>query len=1747
MSAYNFTVEELENVFQFKTTGNGTVYFDNIYFWKAPAAQGTDISLSALTVDGSSIADFGALKTSYSLELPAGTTVVPTVAATPTDTNASAVVTAATSLPGTTTVVVTAQDGVTTNTVSIAFTLESTDNGADPTPTLLIEFNNSEAFVGQGGVTYSEATDPTDSTNTVGKMEGGGAQYSSLIGLQLDTYIDMTTSEKTITFQFYTTEAVPMNGMLQLNGEQDGGNPIEMRFTTDGNIGWETITLDFNDAKNGYPYGDVPVVYGQYATVNVFSNFGDTGSSTYYIDAIRGAANGAAVGSGSGTDPDPVTGLIAAPTPSQDSADVIAVYSDAYTSIATALDPFWGQQTDATEIQIDGNLTLKYANLNYQGLEYPQTDVSAMEYVHLDYYTDDATALDFFLISADPYIEIPYSIPIVTGSWQSVDIPLSAYIFTVEELENVFQFKTEGNGTVWFDNLYFWKAPAAQGTDTSLSALTVDGSSIADFGAFKKSYSVELPAGTTVAPAVVATPTDTNASAVVTAATSIPGTTTIAVTAQDGVTTNTVSIAWTLDPKPQTAAPTPSQASADVISVYSDAFTENIATNLNLGWGQATQTTEVQIDGNNTLEYANLNYQGLEYAQTDVSAMDYVHLDYYTNDAKFLEFFLKTNGVGGIDENAYDIAASESFAIGQWVSLDIPLIFFSDAGQDLAKAFQFKTEGNGTVYLDNLYFWKAPAAQGTDTSLSALTVDGSSIADFGAFKKSYSVELPAETTVVPTVAATTTDTNASAVVTAATSIPGTTTIVVTAQDGITTTTFSIAFTLEATNSAAAPTPSQDSADVISVYSDVYTSIATILNPDWGQATQTSEFQIDGNNTLEYANLNYQGLQYPATDVSAMEYVHLDYKTDDATALDFFLISANPTVENAFSITIVTGSWQSIDIPLSVYTANLDRVFNFKTVGNGTVYLDNLYFWKAPAAAGTDSSLSALTVDGSSIADFGAFKKSYSVELPAETTVVPTVAATTTDTNASAVVTAATSIPGTTTVAITSQDGSATRTISIAWTLDPKPQTAAPTPSQDSANVISVYSDVYTSIATNLNPNWGQQTQTAEVLVDGNNTLEYASLNYQGLEYPQTDVSAMEYVHLDYFTNDATALDFFLISADPYLENAYSIPVVIGSWQSIDIPLSEYTVPELDKIFQFKTTGNGTVWFDNIYFWKAPVAQGTDTSLSALTVDGSTIADFEALKTSYSVELPAETTVAPTVAATTTDTNASAVVTAATSIPGTTTIAITAQDGVTTSTISIAWTLDPKPQTAAPIPSQDSADVISVYSDAYTSIATELNPGWGQQTQTAEVLVDGNNTLEYASLNYQGLEYPQTDVSAMEYVHLDYFTNDATALDFFLISADPYLENAYSIPVVIGSWQSIDIPLSEYTVPELDKIFQFKTTGNGTVWFDNIYFWKAPAAAGTDTSLSALTVDGSSIVDFGALKTSYSVELPAGTTVVPTVAATTEDTNASAVVTAATSLPGTTTVVVTAQDGATTSTVSINWTLASTPPNNTSAPPTPNKAPADVISVYSDAYTSNATDIDPFWGQQTDATEILIDGNNTLEYANLNYQGLEYPATDVSAMEYVHLDYKTDDATALDFYLISENPTVENAYTLSIVTGDWQSIDIPLSVYTANLDRVLQFKTTGNGTVYLDNLYFWKAPAAAGTDISLSALTVNGSTIVDFGALKTSYSVELPAGTTVVPTVAATTDRHKCKCCRNGCNKHSWNNNRCDYIPRRKCY
>ncbi len=84
----------------------------------------------------------------------------------------------------------------------------------------------------------------------------------------------------------------------------------------------------------------------------------------------------------------------------------------------------------------------------------------------------------------------------------------------------------------------------------------------------------------------------------------------------------------------------------------------------------------------------------------------------------------------------------------------------------------------------------------SDDTLSALTVSSGTLSPvFAAGATTYNVVLPAGTTTVPTVTATATNSNATAVVTQAVSLPGSATVVVTAQNGTTTQTYTINFSV----------------------------------------------------------------------------------------------------------------------------------------------------------------------------------------------------------------------------------------------------------------------------------------------------------------------------------------------------------------------------------------------------------------------------------------------------------------------------------------------------------------------------------------------------------------------------------------------------------------------------------------------------------------------------------------------------------------------------------------------------------------------------------------------------------------------------------------------------------------------------------------------------------------------------------------------------------------------------------------
>jgi beta-glucanase (GH16 family) len=159
----------------------------------------------------------------------------------------------------------------------------------------------------------------------------------------------------------------------------------------------------------------------------------------------------------------------------------------------------------------------------------------------------------------------------------------------------------------------------------------------------------------------------------------------------------------------------------------------------------------------------------------------------------------------------------------------------------------------------------------------------------------------------------------------------------------------------------------------------------------------------------------------------------------------------------------------------------------------------------------------------------------------------------------------------------------------------------------------------------------------------------------------------------------------------------------------------------------------------------------------------------------------------------------------------------------------------EPQVPAPDPQETSQQVISLFSDSYSNIVDiDYNPDWQQATQVTQIEIAGNNTLKYAGLNYQGTDFADNkqDLTSMDNVHLDYWTYNATQLAFFLISPGPS-EASFVVDVQQQSWQRLVIPLSTFSGVDLADIFQLKVEGNGTVYFDNIYF-SSDSTAMTDT-------------------------------------------------------------------------------------------------------------------------------------------------------------------------------------------------------------------------------------------------------------------------------------------------------------------------
>ena len=168
----------------------------------------------------------------------------------------------------------------------------------------------------------------------------------------------------------------------------------------------------------------------------------------------------------------------------------------------------------------------------------------------------------------------------------------------------------------------------------------------------------------------------------------------------------------------------------------------------------------------------------------------------------------------------------------------------------------------------------------------------------------------------------------------------------------------------------APDPTEDPADVISLFSNVYTNVPvdTWLTP-WSSA-QFEDIQIDGNDTKLYTNLDFAGIETVSNpiDASDMDFIHLNVWSPNATTFRVKLVDlGDGAVEGEIPFSIAQGEWVNLKIPLEDF-ANPDLVTspgNLLTVRNSiqqliisglpvgevTAYIDNVYFSQEPSSAG----------------------------------------------------------------------------------------------------------------------------------------------------------------------------------------------------------------------------------------------------------------------------------------------------------------------------------------------------------------------------------------------------------------------------------------------------------------------------------------------------------------------------------------------------------------------------------------------------------------------------------------------------------------------------------------------------------------------------------------------------------------------------------------------------------------------------
>ncbi len=277
-----------------------------------------------------------------------------------------------------------------------------------------------------------------DVESNVGEITNSGANFEGVF-FDLGTAMDLTT-ENTVTMNVWSETAVDV--LLKL--EEGTGDAIEVSASHTGS-GWENLQFTFGSTDS-------------YSRVTIFIDAFGTSAGAFYIDDIDQTFIAL-------TEPE-----TAAPTPTQAAADVISLFSDAYTDVTVDTWRTTWSVADFEDVMIAGNATKKYSNLDFVGIETVAStvDVTAMTHLHLDVWSADINTFTVRLVDFgadgafdggdDAQADVEDDMP-ARGEWISYDIPLSEFteLITSANLAQYILVGTPaGNTTIFVDNIYFY-------------------------------------------------------------------------------------------------------------------------------------------------------------------------------------------------------------------------------------------------------------------------------------------------------------------------------------------------------------------------------------------------------------------------------------------------------------------------------------------------------------------------------------------------------------------------------------------------------------------------------------------------------------------------------------------------------------------------------------------------------------------------------------------------------------------------------------------------------------------------------------------------------------------------------------------------------------------------------------------------------------------------------------------------------------------------------------------------------------------------------------------------------------------------------------------------------------------------------------------------------------------------------------------------------------------------------------------